>query len=711
MKHLLLALAGVTMTLQLQAKELKLKNAPVDLKTHSASSLMKLDGSDASLASKYFVIQFENAITDQDRKDLETNGFEILQYLPDDAYIVSGQFSKAVQLKNRNSKVYEVAPYMSEWKLSSELQSMSIFDNENKVILNVRLLPKANLSEVLAQVAKISDVKVLASSARFLALDATKLKALEISNIEGVEYLQVQPEIKTFDMDVNDEGRDDPPPNLGESKTGFESGTKVMNLDKAWERGYTGQGQTVSMADTGLDMGTTSNLHPDLQTVIGGESVAMFGGTTWEDPQGHGTHVTGSVISRGILSAGLIKGGAFNANYFAQGMWSSMFNNIMVPQDLGTMFLSAYNHGARIHTNSWGATQNFGTYDNMSAAVDQLMWDHPDMLILFAAGNNGQDINADGIIDLNSISSPGTAKNALTVGASENYIPDGGRKKTCGEMNNGATKWPVEPLKSDRLSNNIDGIACFSSRGPTADQRTKPDIVAPGTNIVSLQSRHPSATKLWGIYNENYSWAGGTSMATPLTAGAAAVAREYLQKNGRANPSAALVKATLMHTAFDIFPGQFGKGTGQEISQKGPNNQQGFGRVDMDSATKLNQSKVIDNQVGVGAGETTSVNFNITETRIKAGGSLKATLVYTDAPAAASAGKTLVNDLDLKITAPDGKIYSNDDHTNNAEGIEITDLTPGAYQVSVIGSNVPQGKNGKQPYALLVSFVKNQNIK
>lgn len=710
MKQLVVLAVLSGLAFSAQAKELKLKQASVDLKTHASTSLMKLDGS-AVQGSKYFVVQYENVITEQDRKELKQNGFEILQYLPDDAYIVSGNFAKAMDLKNRNSRVYAVAPYVSEWKLSEELQSMSIFDSEGRVILNLRLLPKADVNAVKTQIEKLN-VKVLASSARYIAVEAAKLKSLELSNIEGVEFIQVQPEITTFDMDVSeDNGRQQAPPpeNLGETKTGYESGTKVMNFDKAWERGYTGQGQTVAMSDTGLDMGSTSNMHSDLQTVIGGEAVASYGAMGWGDPQGHGTHVAGSVVSRGILSQGLIKGGAYNSNFYAQGMWSSLFGNIMVPQDLGGMFKSAYNRGARIHTNSWGAMQNLGAYDNFSATVDQVMWENPDLLILFAAGNSGQDANRDGVIDLGSVSSPGTAKNTLTVGASENYMLEGGRQKACGEMKDGDKKWGVEPVKSDKLSNDANGIACFSSRGPTKDQRIKPDVVAPGTNIVSLQSRHSQATKLWGIYNSNYSWAGGTSMATPLTAGAAAVTREYLQAQGFSNPSAAVVKATLMHTAYDLFPGQFGKGAGQEIQKKGPNNQQGYGRVDMDSATKLGYAKIIDNSTGVGTGENQAVTVNATENRVAKGLVLKATLVYTDAPAAASAGKTLVNDLDIQVTTPDGRVVSISDSTNNTETVEITDLVEGQYQVSVVGKNVPQGKNGKQPYALLVSFVKNLN--
>ncbi len=703
MNKLLVLVLLMGLAFSANAKELKLKHSAIDLK-NSGFQAMGLDQNSnlGELNSKYFVVQFENVITQADRKELESAGFEVLQYLPDDAYIVSGTISKAIQFKNRKQNVYEIAPYLPEWKLSSELMTMSVLDNDNRVILNLRLLPKADLNEVVAEVQK-TGANVLVSENRYIAVESSKLNALNLANIEGIEFIQVQPEIKTFELDIGEAKEE----TRVSEPSGYESGTKVMNFDTAWKRGFTGQGQMVAMADTGLDMGSTSNMHKDLQTVVGGEAVGIFG-MSWEDPQGHGTHVAGSVVSRGVLSQGLIKGGAFNANFYAQGMWSSLFNNITVPQDLPGMFVNAYNKGARVHTNSWGAMQNLGAYDNFAASVDEVMWNNQDYLIVFAAGNSGEDKNKDGIVDLGSVSSPGTAKNVLTVGASENFITEGGRQSSCGDMSE--AKWGVEPLRSDKLSNDPNGIACFSSRGPTQDQRLKPDVVAPGTNIVSLQSRHSKATKLWGAYNEHYSWAGGTSMATPLTAGAAAVVREYLQKkHDLSSPSAALVKATLMHSAADIFPGQFGKGNIQEMSQPGRNNQQGAGRVDMDSATKLGMARVVDNKVGLGVGESESVTFNITERRQASGGILKATLVYTDAPGAASSGKALVNDLDIKVTAPDGRVVALNDRTNNSEIIEIADLLVGKYEVTVSGVNVPQGKNGKQPYALLVSFVKNLN--
>src|SRR5690606_15184760 len=146
---------------------------------------------------------FENVITESDKRALKSAGFEILQYLPDDAYIVSGNISNAVQFKNRQQNVYEIAPYLPEWKLSSELTTLSVLDNDNRAMLNLRLLPKANLSEVVAAVEK-TGATVLLSQNRYIAVETAKLNALAIANIEGIEFIQVQPEITTFDMDIGE---------------------------------------------------------------------------------------------------------------------------------------------------------------------------------------------------------------------------------------------------------------------------------------------------------------------------------------------------------------------------------------------------------------------------------------------------------------------------------------------------------------------------
>jgi subtilisin family serine protease len=193
-------------------------------------------------------------------------------------------------------------------------------------------------------------------------------------------------------------------------------------------------------------------------------------------------------------------------------------------------------------------------------------------------------------------------------------------------------------------------MAVFSSRGPTADGRLKPEIVAPGTNILSARSHVPSADPMWGAYNADFTYAGGTSMATPLTAGAAAVTRQVLiEKFKIANPSAALVKAMMMHTAFDMFPGQYGMVAAQEL-QRRPNSDEGYGRVDLKALVNLTPATTaIDDSVAQGAAVEKTVQVK--------SGKLLVNLVYTDAPGTPSAGAALVNDLDLSVTGPTGQTW------------------------------------------------------
>lgn len=240
----------------------------------------------------------------------------------------------------------------------------------------------------------------------------------------------------------------------------------------------------------------------------------------------------------------------------------------------------------------------------------------------------------------------------------------------------------------------------FSSRGPTDDGRIKPEVVAPGTNILSARSKHAKAQDLWGRYNDDYVWSGGTSMSTPLVAGAAAVTREILQKQHKvAKPSAALLKAFLMNTATDLFPGQYGQGgasRGQEILTMRPNSDEGFGLVDLKTISQ-DQSviAIVDNRKGVGTGEVFE-----TEIQVEKDARLQITLVWNDAPANESAGRALVNNLDLEVHGS-GLQFVSEDSVNNFEHFEKS-AKSGRYQVKVLGRQVPSGLSGRQPFALVI---------
>lgn len=657
-----------------------------------------------SSVSQYFVIQFDGPIPTETRRSLDGIGLKVLRYLPDDAYVVRGD-TRSIELAQASiQSIHTVGPFLSDWKLSSEfkddLKSKSVSQSKSERIL-ISTFDEIASRQIEDELSILNLGRVTRTGKRDLLIETSLNHLGQIAQLDGIEWIQKMPIYTSFDFIIESSDSNAVPPSNYEF-TGHESGTKLMNFEAAWNRGFTGEDQIVAVADTGLDSGKLATIHPDfVGNLIKGYSIGL-GGSTWEDTMGHGTHVCGSVVGNGSASEGKIKGGAYHSKLVILGLWSDLLDNLAPGTDFERIVGTAYPDGARIHTNSWGSAANPGAYDTMAARVDEYMWKHPDMLVLFAAGNSGEDLNADGRIDEKSIGSPATAKNVLTVGASENELATGGIQKQLRELRDGEKKWGTEPLRSDQLSNNGNGLAAFSSRGPTADGRIKPEVVAPGTNIISTRSHNPKASKLWGEFNADYVYAGGTSMSTPLTAGAAAVTREYLIKAKKmVAPSAALVKATLIHTAHDLYPGQYGSGPKQELPAPRPNIHEGYGRVDMDLATRFSEeTRILDEKTGVATGEEKTISISL-----KDGAGLRVTLTYTDAPASSSAAKALVNDLDVKLISPSGEIKQLADRVNNTEMLEFTHLPAGEYQVVVSGINVPSGNSGKQPYALIISQI------
>ena len=222
------------------------------------------------------------------------------------------------------------------------------------------------------------------------------------------------------------------------------------------------------------------------------------------------------MLGDGTHSNGAIKGAAPEARLYFQAIETEATISgttdgylLGIPNNLYDLFEPAYDNGSQVHTNSWGSSDN-GLYTTTSAQADasaHIFWD---MAILFAAGNEGTDANSDGEVDLDSTSAPGTAKNVITVGATENDRSS--VSYTWGGWWPG--DFPQNPVKDDRQADNIEGMAAFSSRGPTNDLRIKPDVSAPGAWILSAKSRDTTSVG-WGAYNTSYTYMGGTSMATP----------------------------------------------------------------------------------------------------------------------------------------------------------------------------------------------------
>ncbi|WP_440956654.1 PGF-pre-PGF domain-containing protein [Methanosarcina sp. Mfa9] len=615
-------------------------------------------------SENYFIVQFDGHITEEWKKNLKCKGAEILGYVPNNAYLVGMNSSERAGVEALE-EVRWVGGYDPEYKISPELSGPDGEGEEEIIVVLFAAKDSANVSTALE--ARGGTIHENSGELIRTTLDPDK--------IPGIAALR---EVKWIEKSVPAVLYNDVARNI----TGVSGINEEYNL--------TGKGQIVCVADSGLDTGVNdASMHPDIRGRI--LDIIDFSGDGAMDPDGHGTHVTGSVLGNGTASGGGVRGMAPEAELVFEAVGVNNSEYLSVPDNLTELIQPAYDNGTRIHTNSWGSDAN-GIYTIYSQYADQFMWDHPEMLILFSAGNSGTDSNGDGVVDLDSIGSPATAKNCISVGASENYRPE--------IVGTWGTYWPgdypANPIAEDRVSDNIEGVAAFSSRGPTDDGRIKPDIVAPGTYIASTRSSLADSDG-WGYINENYVYMGGTSMSTPITAGAAALVRQNYMDKLNTTPSAALIKATIINGAHNMSPGQYGTEGNREISGC-PDFSQGWGRLDIGKTLYPAGERRIHFSDGleIRGGESYENKYYINNSSE----SLKVTLVWTDYPADLPAEVTLVNDLDLYVTGPGDTQHTEADHNNNVEQVEIQNPEKGLYTVKVNGFNIPQGP---QPFALVLS--------
>jgi serine protease AprX len=479
--------------------------------------------------------------------------------------------------------------------------------------------------------------------------------------------------------------------------------------DKTTVLPWNGSGVTVGVADTGVD-----KEHPDLKNKLV-EIIPRAGDIATTDELGHGTHVCGIIAGDGTASGGKLRGVASGAKLVVQGIVNEGQKFSGLPIDMGELFQEAYDRGVRIHNNSWGIEVK-GLYSIDSFEVDEFVYSHPDFLVIFSAGNDGVQVDNDnpdpddaGRIRPMSLRSPATSKNALTVGACCSIRKEGGpyvtKKWRDYRGRKPAPKFPA--VAEELICGDYNVLAAFSSRGPSDDERIKPDLVAPGTVIASTRSSNAEARDIYEQFDGQYVYMSGTSQAAPVVAGAAAIVREYYTTvREHDNPSAALMKATLINGA------QWIETPSAEWPVVGkPNPHQGFGRLDLSKCLPVPDNPdgfrllfVDINRTDPGALNkgTTGKGIWARRVRVEKGIPLRITLAWTDKP-----GKGLQQDLDLMLklpegmTMPDGKKKAvgnhflarhpafQTDHRNNVEQILIADPEPGFYTINVLAYNTP----------------------
>ncbi len=656
-------------------------NKPIRL--HNQTQVFKAEaqnqGQNSPPASGLFVVQFREPLRPEWRQQLRLTGVELLRYVPDDAFVARFGNVRAGDVRALGF-VQFVGEYRAEHKVHRRLQAARTTGESLQVA--VLLSPRADDADAAQTKSHFDQVRQESKlrSGRVIRgrLNPAQLDALARS--DAVLWIEPAPDMKMFD----------------EVASKIVAGDGGPNLLDTQALGYDGSGVAVAVADSGLNNGDAQTMHPDL---LGRTPTFFFYGTPGQlsdaaDEHSHGTHLSGIIAGNGATGEvddngnlwGL--GVAPGASIIAQRIFDDV-GNYAPPASFEKLTRDAKRAGADIGSNSWGDDTQ-GRYDISAMEFDELVRDADGLtlgdqpyILEFSAGNAGPSQQT--------IGSPAVAKNVIATGASDNDRPD-----------------------LLIYADGIDAMADFSSRGPCEDGRIKPDVVAPGTWIASLQSESASDQYAWAAISERYQYQGGTSQAGPHVSGAAAVFVQYYRlTHTNATPSPALVKAALINSAVDMSdPAQTGPA---------PNMDEGWGRVDL---TQIMDS---DRSVDYVEQNTPLTNGQIFERRILIANpaeALKVTLTYTDVPGFPAAIPALVNDLDLEVVAPDGSIYRGNqfnngesvanapghDSVNNVEGVFVTSPPPGEYTLRVRARNVVEDARADtgaadQDFALVTSGI------
>ncbi len=375
-------------------------------------------------------------------------------------------------------------------------------------------------------------------------------------------------------------------------------------------RSYSRTDVVACVIDTGID---SSHVDLDQGQVIGWKDF-INGRSSPYDDNGHGTHVSAIIAGQGDGNAayrGVAPGAALVGVKAMTSSGTGTASTIISAVQWCIDRKTTYN--IRIINMSFGSAGPSSGTDSLSAVVNAAA-DHG-ILPVVAAGNDGPGVST--------IGTPAAAANALTV---------------CSISDPGVKGFSISP---------------WSSRGPTADGRAKPDVCGPGQSITSARAGSGNA----------YVTYSGTSMAAPFVAG---VATLMLDANYALTP--AQLKSSMM-------------GTAQDWSAFGTDPEVGFGRLQAYEAIKR-----VSGKTGTGP----SVPFHqATSNTLRASGNEDAWTIHVSSASAPIALTLIIpsasgtKDFDLTVLSPTGTTLATSDRTSRQETIGFTPSTTGTYVVLV----------------------------
>ncbi|KAF4502597.1 Serine protease ABC transporter B family tagB [Fusarium agapanthi] len=618
--------------------------------------------------TNYIVLETQDPLQRPEKRTLKDLHVELHEYLGGNTWLCRYEPTDIKSLRDL-AFVKDAKPLQPELKLQPALKDDAAESRTVDIVLQNRADDSAeDISQRIQDSLGISPEDItIRDGASVIRLTGNNEKLQEIAKIDSVGSIQEVHKLTFF----NNVAREI----LHADATG--SNTTI----------FKGANQIVTVADTGFDTGDENKTHEAFTGRVQ-KLIPIGRSTKTNDSDGHGTHVCGSVLGDGHSEkmGGSIQGTAPKAILIVQSLLDNQGGLFGRSQKtLGDLLQEALDHQSFIHTNSWGPmwTRQL-PYNNASADLDTFVSTHEEMTVCFAAGNDGGEETR-----LGHIGAQAAAKNCIAVGSSDN------RRKA---KNNRFDAFRADGV----VEGDPNNISWFSSRGPTLERRIKPDVVAPGTMILSAKSRDAKPNDQFGRSTDSsWTFSSGTSMATPLVAGCVAVLRETLQKDGVTSPSAALIKALLVNGAVN---------TGKKVES------QGFGRVDLANSIIL---KGITTNKGYLEGEVLDEDDKDEFIKILSLGdllmpdgpdsetvTLKATMVYSDLPGAA-----LQNNINLQVAVGDGpsrfgNLGDRPDDVNNVEQVIWSDIPAERDTKIMLSVTAPRTMRGdKQAFALVWSVI------
>ena len=429
-----------------------------------------------------------------------------------------------------------------------------------------------------------------------------------------------------------------------------------------------GQNMNIGIWDGGSVLSTHQEFAQNSRVTVGDNSAS----------NSHGTHVGGTLVAQGVQANA--KGMAPQAALTSFD-WNNDLNEVTVQAATNALLLSNHSYGVGsfdLSGNLLVPATFLGLYESEARSIDQISYNSPYYLMVVAAGNDGTYSYTGALAPgYDKLSSNTTAKNNLVVANANNPII------------NGAT--------GDLI---VMSINASSSQGPTDDGRIKPDIAGDGTSVYS-------STDLNTI---SYDTTSGTSMASPNVAGSLLLLQQYYNELNSNFLKASTLKGLVCHTADD------------DGSKVGPDPIFGWGLLNAKAAAET----ILDDSNGSALIlESNLANSNTYTFTFSASGTapLSATICWTDPAGTAQNGPlnnpipALVNDLDLRLTAPDGTTVfmpwklqlsdvslaaiTGDNNVDTVENIDIANPVAGSYTLTVTHKGALT--NSSQDFSLILT--------